>query len=465
MAKKVMEVDPLLAISGYKIIFHPHGAVKEVFMYKGDEVLLAGPAGTGKTLGILHKIHLILSKYKKAKAFMSRKTRVSMTNSCLATFQNKVIQPADKVHFHKGDQVFNYPNGSMFAVIGLDDPERIKSTEWDIGYINEATECTENDWEICTTRLRNWILPYQQMIGDCNPDKPTHWLKKRCDAGKTKMLMSFHQDNPRLFNTSTNQWTVEGQVYLAKLMNLSGVRRSRLYAGHWVAAEGMIYDLWDTDKHLISRSQLPEGWEYWPHFWSIDWGYKHPFCWQDWIEDPITGSIYLVREIYRTKRTVMDHALQIMDLIGDSYRPYAIICDHDAGDRASFEQHTGLLTAPAYKHISIGIQAVQRRVRNVLDDKDGPGIFIVRDCLVEVDKELQDAGLPTCTAEEIDGYVWDEEHNRKVNSKKDELPIDKDNHGCDAKRYMVAFMDSLADDPHEFEETLINDDIVTISNY
>jgi hypothetical protein len=44
---------------------------------------------------------------------------------------------------------------------------------------------------------------------------------------------------------------------------------------------------------------------------------------------------------------------------------------------------------------------------------------------------------PTCTEEEIDGYVWDLANNRK----KGEEPVDKDNHGLDALRYLVAFFD------------------------
>lgn len=436
-------------------------------MDKSEEILLAGPAGTGKSLSVLHKIHLVLSKYTKAKAFMSRKTRTSMTNSCIATFNDRVLKPPDKVTFHGANQVYNYPNGSEFAVIGLDDPERIKSTDWDLGYIQEVTECEENDWEICTTRLRNWVVPYQQMLGDCNPDKPTHWMKKRCDNGLTKMLLSRHEDNPRLWDGRHQAWTTEGLIYIGKLSRLTGVRRARLYTGAWVAAEGVIYETWDPMHHVVNLKDLPTGWELWPHYWAIDWGFIHPFCWQDWIEDPITGDLYLIREIYKTKRIVEDHAHHIMEMTGGVYQPRAIICDHDAGDRATFERHTGYLTLPAYKPINIGIQAVQARLGGQVDDRTfiKPRIFFVRDGLVERDSALKADGLPTCTIEEMDGYVWDKRLNLVVNSKKDELPIDKDNHGMDSTRYMVAFIDNLADDPEQFEELMTYDEEVSISLY
>jgi phage terminase large subunit len=57
----------------------------------------------------------------------------------------------------------------------------------------------QEDWEAIITRLRNWKMPYQQLIGDCNPDSPTHWLKARSGAGgPLVMLESRHEDNPCL---------------------------------------------------------------------------------------------------------------------------------------------------------------------------------------------------------------------------------------------------------------------------
>lgn len=441
--------------SGYKITYAPHGASKELFHTQDEEVLIVGPAGTGKSLSALQKIHLALSKREDAKGFMSRKTRTSMTNSCLDMFQRHVLKAADNVKLHKQDQVFNYPNKSLLAIIGLDDPERIKSTEWDIGYIQEATECTENDWEMCTSRLRNGVIPYQQLLGDCNPDKPSHWLKKRCDKGLTKMLISRHEDNPRLFNRSTGTWTAEGLVYRAKLDRLTGVRRARLYLGNWVAAEGMVYDKWDPSVHMINLNEMPEGWEKWTHYWSIDWGYQHPACLQVWVEDPNSGALYRVREIYHTGWLVEDLARFVMDLTRGVYVPRAVICDHDLEDRKTFERYTGYLTLPAYKHIQPGIQAVNARLTKDWKGTGKPGMFLVRDASVVIDPTLKDAGLPVSTEEEVDGYVWDKDYNRTVNSKKDELPIDKDNHGCDAKRYMIAFADSLADDPEDIEGVLL----------
>src|SRR4029077_15530344 len=78
------------------IRFQPFGPGLDLFHCQDDEVLIAGPAGTGKSISCLQKLHLAMSKYPDARGFMARKTRVSMTNSCLETFQKKVLKPADK---------------------------------------------------------------------------------------------------------------------------------------------------------------------------------------------------------------------------------------------------------------------------------------------------------------------------------------------------------------------------------
>jgi len=457
--------DPsLLRGSGAKIRYHPHGASKELFSIKDDEVLIAGPKGTGKSLSVLHKHHLILSKVPGARFFMSRKTRTSMTNSCLKMFQQTVLKPADKVHFHKQDQIFYYPNGSELAVIGLDDVDRLNSSEWDGGYIQEATEVTENDWEICTACIRAGKVPFQQLIGDCNPDKPTHWLKVRAEKGLLRHLKSTHEDNPKFYSHSLNRWTVEGEAYMKKLQRLSGVRYKRLYLGEWAAAEGVVYDHWDPHLHLISRHELPLDWVDWPHYWAIDFGFTHPFVWCDYIQAP-NGVIYLNRQIFQTKRIVEDHARIIMDLNEGLPGPVAIICDHDAEGRATFERHTGYVTLPAFKLIQPGIQAVQARLLKEEKWDNGPGFFILRDSLYEEDAELKDAGRPYNTQEEFEGYAWDDRINKVVNSKKDEIPLDKDNHGCDNVRYLISFLDSIADDPSEEEGILFNDEDMIISPY
>lgn len=432
------------------VTFAPRGAGAEVFRRREPEVLLAGPAGTGKTRAALEKLHLCASKYRGIRALMVRKTHVSLTATALVTYREKVLHPLDGVTFYGGSAAepaqFRYPNGSRLVVGGMDNTLKIMSAEYDIAYVNEATELTEDDWEKITTRLRNGVMPYQQIIADCNPDAPSHWLKRRCDTGKTVMLESRHEDNPALWDAARQTWTEAGAAYIAKLDALTGVRYLRLRRGIWAAAEGMVYDGWDRALHLIDLEDLPipQGRQVkrcpagipldWPRYWAVDFGYTNPFVWQAWAEDP-DGRLYRYQEIYATRRLVEDLAGQIAAVTKGQPRPVAIICDHDAEGRATLERHLRMGTTAARKTVSPGIQAVAARLRKAGDGR--PRLYLLRDALVERDPALAESKRPTCTEEEIEGYIWDTANGRK----KGEEPVKKDDHGLDCMRYMVAHLD------------------------
>lgn len=416
----------------HNLDYRPYGASREAFTCRASEVALSGPAGTGKSRGLLEKLHVCAEKYPGSRQLIVRKTRTSLTNTTLVTFNHLVLPPgACDVNY----QGARYPNDSVIDFGGMDKASKIMSSEYDIIAAFEATELTENDWESLTTRLRWGRIPYQQMLADCNPSFPKHWLKQRANAGKCVMLESRHEDNPSLWNGT--DWTEKGRAYIAKLDALSGARYLRLRKGIWAAAEGMVYDDYDPAVHLIDRFDIPRDW---PRIWVVDFGFTNPFVWQAWARDR-DGRLYRYKEIYQTQRLVEDHAKEIVKAIEGEPRPIAIVCDHDAEDRATLERHLGMLTGGAYKIITPGIQAVQRRLKKAADNR--ARLFFLRDSLVGRDDALIDAHLPTCTEEEIESYVWP----TNTNARHGEHPVDKDNHGMDAMRYAVAFWDSLAVEP------------------
>lgn len=412
--------------------YQPYGAALDLFYSHESEFVLDGPAGTGKSRACLEKLHICANKYPEMRALIVRKTRASLTQTGIVTFEKHVLPANTRVKFRSTEQEYRYPNGSTIAVGGLDKPTKIMSAEYDLIFVQEAVEATENDWESLTTRLRNGKIPYQQLIADCNPDSPTHWLKKRADAGRTRMLASRHEDNPTLFDRRLKTWTEKGKAYIEKLDALTGVRYQRLRKGLWVQAEGVVYESFDRAKHLIDRFKVPDSWTRW---WAIDFGFTNPFVWQEWAEDS-DGRLYLVQEIYRTKTLVEDHAKMILEATKNSPRPAGIICDHDAEDRATLERHLKMQTIAALKTVSPGIQKVETRYRPAADGK--PRIFILRDSLVHPrDEFLEEAKKPCATVEEIEGYIWDLSANRR----KSEQPVKKDDHGCDGMRYLVAEID------------------------
>lgn len=424
--------------TGLAHTYTPRGAAVDIFNDRSPEVLICGPAGTGKSLACLEKLNLLMLVNPGARGLIVRKTQQSLGASALDTWRKTVIVEgvaAQLVSFYGGSPQhpaqYRYTNGSTVTIGGMDKSSKVMSTEYDVIYVQEATELTETDWESLTTRLRNWVVSFQQLIADCNPDRPTHWLKVRCDSGRTKMLHSSHRDNPRLFGDDGDR-TALGAQYLAKLEALTGMRRVRLFDGKWAASEGVIYENWDDSVHLVDRFEVPRSW---PRYWSIDFGFTHPFVWQAWAEDP-DGRLFLYREIFQTGRLVEDLAREVKAATADEPRPYKVVADHDAEGRATFEKYASQPTTPARKAVTEGIQAVQKRLQLAGDGK--PRLFIMRDSVARRDPVLLEAKAPTCTYEEVAGYVWLPSPDGKPSK---ERPLKELDDGMDAMRYVVAELD------------------------
>jgi hypothetical protein len=449
-------------------VFAPRGAGLRLWKTReAFETLLVGPAETGKTWSSIHYLDTLLWWFAGAHAFIARKTYNALIGSALRTY-TRILGPGSPVKAFGGQrpQWFDYPNGSRCSIVGLDNPGKTLSAEYDFGFVNQAEEITLEDWETLSTRLtgRGAVAPFTRLFGDANPGPPTHWILHRKSLLR---LESRHVDNPTLY-TRDGLLTVQGRRSMTILYNLTGVRKQRLLFGRWVAAEGVVYDAWDgADRERggnVVRS-MPEGWTSWRKIRSIDFGYHNPFVCQWWAISP-DGDMYLYRELYVTHRTVskivrgVPHPSKRGEWLargiafysqGEKYE--ATVCDHDAEDRATLAEE-GINTAPALKSVERGIKATADRIGR--DDRGRRRLFVYVGAPVEPpDEWLLDNKQPTSTIQEFDLYVWPKGHDGKP--VKDE-PVKEYDHGMDAMRYAVAYVDLQG------PVTVTSDEVIVINS-
>ena len=324
--------------------YRPYGAARELMRCTAREVLLAGAAGTGKSRACLEKLNLVCMQLPVRCAIV-RKTRKSITQSSMVTFETKVLPQPSAVMFHTGDQEYRYPSGARIVLAGLDDAERLASTEFDLIYVNEATELESDDWGMLLRGLRNGVLGYQQIIADCNPGPPDHWLKRRCDAGTTVLLESRHEDNPSLTDD-----------YMHALDSLTGWQYKRLRLGLWVAAEGMYFTEWDPNVHVVDAFDIPEDW---PKWLSVDYGFAAPFCCLWFAREPETRLMYVYREIYAAGVRDEQQAAAILQATGDEQMQLQIL------DPSMFNARTEQMR-PSIAHVyaDCGVWPVQPGMNN-----------------------------------------------------------------------------------------------------
>lgn len=406
------------------------------------EVIISGPADTGKTFAALYKLNRLASTYQGAQFVIMRKQLTDVYSTCLQTYVEKVLRTTlnelssgqhQTVRSYGGQKPewFDYrATGARIWVGGIDHPGKALSAERDGIYFNQTEEASLDDWETLVTRAsgRAGHVPLPQLVGDCNPGPESHWIRHR---GGLTLLESRHEDNPSIF-AADGKLTPSGVIRMAALDSLTGLRYKRLRLGLWVSAEGVVYEF--TQAHQIEPFAIPPSWK---RFRAIDFGYTHPFVCGWFAEDP-DGRLYLYRQIYMTGRTVRQHSEDIKRYSVGENIPVTV-CDHDAEDMATLREN-GIATVKADKRVRAGIEKVEERLRTAKDGK--PRFLVFKDGvvngvtygLVEIDQELAIKRKPIRTEQEFATYVWG---NHKI---KDE-PVKEDDHGMDMSRYGVMYRD------------------------
>lgn len=438
--------------------YFPYGAAWDLLHYQGPEVIISGPAGTGKSVAALFKLHLCADTKKGFRGLILRKTRASLTDSALVSFERFVLpknHPA-RVGPKRGHRtIYFYPHTEAeIRVEGLDMPSRLMSAEYNMIFVQETIEVSEDDWEFMATRLRDLREPpamsYTQLVGDTNPGAPTHWIKQRQAAGKLVILESRHQDNPILWDESAKDWTEQGHKYIGRLdTSLTGAKKERLRYGRWVQAEGVVYESWDRRVHLLDRDTLRKlgvfdlGGTLNRHtvrrvVAGVDWGFTNAGVILVGAIDG-DGRLYVVYDLHRTGQTI-DWWIAKAREVKQRFGVGEFVCD--PSEPAYIEQfrRAGLPAVTAFNEVEPGINMVRARL---VPAKDGRRrLYFWDGCLAERDQGLLEQKRPVSTIEEFDSYVLKPQPTSKTpNAEVREEPVKENDHGCDALRYLVAHLD------------------------
>lgn len=259
------------------------GSALDVWKCQDRVVVYDGPAGTGKTFADCLLAFVRADKYPGCRQLFVRDTRRSLSQTVQVTFEDKVVgaaHPSVVGASRSHRESYRFPNGSEIVLGGLDNPGRIMSAEYDFIYVFEATVgVTEEAVEYLITRLRNGAAVQpdgsakHQIILECNPDHPSHWIKQWFEKGRASRVRSTHRDNPSLYDQRTGELTRAGVDYLENtLSKMTGHRKKRLLLGEWAGAEGLVYDTFNRDANVrtITRD--------WPEtIIACDDGISNPF--------------------------------------------------------------------------------------------------------------------------------------------------------------------------------------------
>jgi len=392
--------------------YKPRGGCHEFYRCKEHEFIAEGPSETGKTLAACWKIHMMALTYPGLNGAIARKIQRSVYGTVLLTF-GRVIKNADVIPYGgEKPEKYIYGNGSQIWVGGLDDPDKLLSSERDFIYVNQTEECSLDDWEKMTTRTtgRGAVMPYTMTFGDCNPGGHQHWIRQRAAEGKLRLIKTIHQDNPTIY-TDDGLLTEHGQRVMETLSGLSGIRRKRLFEGIWATAEGVVYDGFAYETHVKSKEHKEN--QYWAL--ALDEGYTNPAVIL-LIGVDGDGRLHIEREFYQTGILQSSVCETAATWANDTEHPTQIaIVDQSAAGLIADLKNRGLDAQGHKGRVLDGITIVQDLLRVAKDGK--PRLTVDPSCVN--------------TINEFESYVW--------KPGKDE-PIKENDHALDALRYFAHWL-------------------------
>lgn len=241
---------------------------------------------------------------------------------------------------------------------------------------------------------------------NCNPAGPYHWFKVEwLDKAIEKRVLHLHftMDD----NLSLSEQVKEGYRRL-----FSGVFYKRYILGLWVLAEGVIYDMFDKEKHVVPTEDRP----YTQYYVSIDYGTQNPTTFGLWGQ--CKGVWYKVKEYHydgrarNRQKTDEEYCDDLIAFIGKLSIKGIIIDPSAASFIASVKKRGVARVIKAANEVVDGI----RDVASALVE----GLIKYNDCCKE-------------TFREFASYVWDE----KAAARGEDKPIKENDHQMDSDRYFV----------------------------
>jgi PBSX family phage terminase large subunit len=266
-----------------------------------------------------------------------------------------------------------------------------------------------------------------QLFGTTNPDSPNHWLKRdyldRMGTIDEKTGKKLLRNWRRFHFTIDDNPSLEEEYKESLRAEYTGLWYRRFILGHWVAAEGAIYDAWDQELHLVPWETLPPMTEYFGV--GIDYGTTNATS-AILLGLGIDGILYAVDE-YRytassaeTRKSDAQLSAALREWLAKPHLPAGsqidtgpVIVDPAAASFRVQLKQDGVHTYPGENEVLYGIRLTASLLAS--------GRFRV---------STRCHGLAT----EFPGYSWDP----KATEKGKDAPIKVADHSLDALRYVIA---------------------------
>ena len=209
--------------------------------------ILSGATRSGKTHVSYFLIPLRIQEHWNHNILLTGKTVNTLERNVLGPMRQ--IFGSDAIGtISKTNQDVVMFGKKCFAVGANDDRAitKIQGSGLGYAYCDELTTFPENFFEMLKSRLD---LPNSRCDATCNPESPSHFVKKHIDNGA--------------IDCYNEPFTIYDNTFLSRefISNLEEEYRGTIYfdrwiLGKWVKTEGLVYPLFKREKHFLTPDEF-----------------------------------------------------------------------------------------------------------------------------------------------------------------------------------------------------------------
>lgn len=375
-----------------------------------DGIIADGSIRSGKSLIMsLSFVIWAMESFSDTDFIMSGKTILSFRRNVLNTLKRTLLSRGYKVTERRSenlviiekDAIVNY-----FYVFGGQDEssqDLVQGLTAGGVYFDEAALMPES---FVNQAIARCSLDGSKIWMNCNPGSPMHFVKVEwIDRLTEKNFIRIHftmDDNPALSEKIKQRYRA---MY-------SGVFYRRFVLGEWCIADGLVYPMFNPEKHVIEKlpeSHIPQRGRRITYYVSMDYGTSNPTAAGLWSFDGKTAV--MMKEFYydgRKSGRVDDGTLYQMidEWIGDIPVQFILVDPSAASFITMIKRHAKYIAKGAENDVLDGIRVVTTFLNT-------GRIFFLKECVN--------------TIREFQLYSWDEDKEDKV--------VKEEDHSLDQTRY------------------------------